>query len=196
MGLISRTGDMFYAFRFLKMLTTPWEKMKAFELGIIDENGKVLKKARELTSGDEKASYTVFHRLVFNLKRLLNKLPFGKSKLASYATALFLIKEETGMSEKQIRKVMQKFIDDENVDQLEESTWFQKDDGTLNEGDYWLVNDVASPVTGEIIAEAKTKVRVGVNNSPVDNCFYQNIYKVTHLRTQHDIYITSRDIKR
>ncbi len=196
MGLISRTGDIFYAFRFLRMLTTPWDKMKAYELGIIDENGKVLRKARELTTSDEKASYTVFHRLVFNLKRLLNKLPFGKSKLASYATALFLIKEETGMSENKLRKLMQKVLDEEDVDCLEESTWFQKDDGTLNEGDYWLVNDIASPLTGEIIAETKTKVRVGKDNQPVDNCFYQNIYKVTHLKTKQDIYITSRDIKR
>jgi len=195
MGLISRTGDIFYAFRFLKMLTTPWDKQKAFELGIIDENGTVLKKARELKNSDEKASYTVFHRLVFNLKRLLNKLPFGKSKLASYATALFLIKEETGMSENQIRKVMKKFIDDD-ADALEESTWFQTDEGILNEGDYWLINDIASPITGEIIAEAKTKIRVNVNSKPVDKCFYQNIYKVTHLKTKQELYITSKDIKR
>lgn len=196
MGLISRTGDIFYAFRFLKMLTTPWNKMKAYDLGIVDENGAVLKKASQLKTGDEKAAYTVFHRLVFNLKRLLNKLPFGKTKLASYATALFLIKEETGMSEDQIRKVMKKLLDDDDVDQLEESTWFQKDDGTLNEGDYILVNDIASPKTGEIIAEAKTKVHVDANSSPVDKCFYQNIYKVTHIRTGQEIYITSRDIKR
>ena len=195
MGLISRTGDIFYAFRFLKMLTTPWDKQKAFELGIIDENGTVLKKARELKNSDEKASYTVFHRLVFNLKRLLNKLPFGKSKLASYATALFLIKEETGMSENQIRKVMKKFIDDD-ADVLEESTWFQTDEGILNEGDYWLINDIASPITGEIIAETKTKIRVNVNSKPVDKCFYQNIYKVTHLKTKQELYITSKDIKR
>ena len=100
MGIISRTGDLFYAFRFLKLLVTPWEKTVAFELGIIDENGKVLKKGSQRNTPEEKSAYTVFHRLVFNLKRLLNKLPFGKSKLASYASALFLIKEETGMKDK------------------------------------------------------------------------------------------------
>ena len=88
MGVVSRTADLFYAFRFLKLLVTPWNKTGAYEQGIIDENGKNLKKAKELTTGQEKEVYTVFHRLVFNLKRLLMKVPFGKSRLASYAAAL------------------------------------------------------------------------------------------------------------
>lgn len=65
MGIISRTGDLFYAFRFLKLLVTPWEKTTAFELGIIDENGKVLKKGSQRNTPEEKSAYTVFHRLVF-----------------------------------------------------------------------------------------------------------------------------------
>jgi hypothetical protein len=43
-GVVSRTADMFYAFRFLKLLVTPWNKMEAFELELIDDNGKVIKK--------------------------------------------------------------------------------------------------------------------------------------------------------
>ena len=110
MGIISRTGDLFYAFRFLKLLVTPWDKMVAYELGIIDENGKVLKKKR--TTPEEKAAYTVFHRLVFNIKRLLGKLPFGKTKLATYASALFLIKESTNISEDTIHEVLSEIFDD------------------------------------------------------------------------------------
>ena len=53
MGLLSRTGDLFYAFRFLKMLVTPFNKTKAFELGIVDQDGKVLKKSRELKTPEE-----------------------------------------------------------------------------------------------------------------------------------------------
>ena len=68
-GLLSRAGDMFYAFRFLKLLVTPFEKTKAFEMGLIDKNGKKIKKA-ELPA--EKATYTIFHRLVFNIKKILN----------------------------------------------------------------------------------------------------------------------------
>lgn len=195
MGIVSRTGDLFYAFRFLRMLTTPWDKMKAFELGIVDENGKVLKKAKELTTSEEKAAYTVFHRLVFNLKRLLSKLPFGKTKLASYAAALFLIKEHTGMTEDQIRKVMSKVLDTDELDSLEESTWFQEDN-KLKPGTYSLVEDLCSPITGEVIALAKSKVKVTEFKEPVDKVFNQNVYEVLHCSTQQIVYITNRDIKR
>lgn len=122
MSIISRTGDLFYAYRFIKLLVTSWEKTDAFKLGIVDEDGKILKKSSQLKTSDEKSAYTVFHRLVFNIKRLLNKLPFGKSKLASWATALFLIKEETGMSEEAMRKVLKK-MDVDFDDTLFESTW-------------------------------------------------------------------------
>ena len=105
MGLISRAGDIFYALRFLRLLTKSWEEMDAFKYGIIDNNGKVLKKASTLKNPVEKSSYTIFHRLVFNLKRLLNKLPIGKTKLASYATALFLVKEHSGMTEEEMEEV-------------------------------------------------------------------------------------------
>ena len=92
-------ADFFYALRFLRLLTTQWKDTKAFELGIVDENGKKLKKPQ---GSEEKGAYTAFHRLVYNIKRLLNKLPFGKTKLASYATALFLIKEHTKLADETI----------------------------------------------------------------------------------------------
>jgi hypothetical protein len=72
--------------------------MDAFKEGIIDEEGKQLKKLRELKTTDEKDAYTYFHRMVFNLKRLLNKLPGGETKIASYGAALFLIKEDKNIT--------------------------------------------------------------------------------------------------
>jgi len=86
--------DAFVAYQFIKILVTPWEETEAFKLGIIDEDGNNLKKARELKSGEEKKAYTIFHRLIFNVKRFLAKVPGGRSKLASYAAALALLKEE------------------------------------------------------------------------------------------------------
>ena len=180
MGLISRTGDLFYAFRFLRTLTKQWNQMEAFELGIIDENGKVLKKAKELTTPEEKSAYTVFHRLVFNIKRLLNKLPFGKSKLASYAAALFLIKENTGLTEEEIKKVMSEVLD--STEELEESTWFQED-SRLKPGRYKLTEEIASPTTGEVVAHPKDIIEVTDFIEPVDRLFSQNIYEVTHIKT-------------
>ncbi|HIE78848.1 MAG TPA: hypothetical protein EYP92_08620 [Candidatus Thioglobus sp.] len=95
---MSQTIDIIYTYRFLKILTTPWEEMDAFKEGIIDEKGKQLKKLRELKTMNEKDAYTYFHRMVFNLKRLLNKLPGGDSKIASYGAALFLIKEDKNIT--------------------------------------------------------------------------------------------------
>ena len=92
--MASRAFDTFVTYRIISTLVTPWKEQAAFEHGIIDEKGKLLRKSNTLKTSDEKKAYTLFHRLVFNLKRLIQKLPGGKSRLASYAAGLFLIKEE------------------------------------------------------------------------------------------------------
>jgi hypothetical protein len=108
MSILSGAADLFYTFRFLKILVTPWEKMDAFKHGIVDREGNILRKSSELKTSDEHSSYTMFHRLVFNIKKLLEKLPAGRTRIASYAAALYLIKEETGMSEKGLQKIFEK----------------------------------------------------------------------------------------
>ncbi len=118
---ISRAADLYYTFRFLKTLVTPWKDMEAFEHGIIDENGKNLIKSKDLKSSAAKDSYTTFHRLVFNIKRILEKVPFGKSKIASYAAALFLLREETGMSEEAILNALEEIGYDTTPNDLVES---------------------------------------------------------------------------
>ena len=45
---MSRVIDAVIAYRVLKLLVTPFDKTKAFELGIIDDKGKVLKKSRDI----------------------------------------------------------------------------------------------------------------------------------------------------
>jgi hypothetical protein len=97
MGAISSITDTFYALRFLRILTMPWEKTGAFKVGLIDENGKLIKKPE---SREEKTSYTLFHRLVYNIRRTFNGLPGPLSrKIANYATALFLIREHYELSD-------------------------------------------------------------------------------------------------
>jgi len=197
MSIISRTGDLFYAFRFLKLLTTPWEKTKAFEHGIVDKDGKSLMKSSEIKDPDAKASFTVFHRLVFNIKRLLGKLPFGKSKLASYAAALFLIKEHTNLTEKQIEKILDKAFDiDWDEDSLTESTWYINADKNLLPGVYTLSEDIMSPKTGEIIALKKSKIKVEGILPPSGTCMGLNVYEVKHVLTGQNVYITNRNINR
>lgn len=104
--------DTWIVYRVLRIMTTPWDEMDAFKLGIIDANGKSIKKSKELKTTDEKNAYTLLHRLVFNLKRILEKLPFGKTKLARYATALFLIKEhmETKRGKMMLEEGFKSFI--------------------------------------------------------------------------------------
>ena len=92
--MASRAFDTFITYKIISNLVTDWDDFPAFEHGIIDKNGKLLRKSNTLKTSDEKNSYTLFHRIIFNLKRLIQKLPGGKSKLASYAAGLFLIKEE------------------------------------------------------------------------------------------------------
>ena len=88
--------DLFLVYQFVKRLSTPWDKTDAFKQGIIDKTGKKLKSP---VSSLEQQSYGYYDRLVFNLKRLLEKLPGGKTRLGSFAAALFLMKE--GVNEKE-----------------------------------------------------------------------------------------------
>jgi len=194
MGVVSRTADLFYAYRFIKLLVTPWEKTEAFELGIIDDDGKVVKKTSQLKTSEEKSAYTVFHRLVFNIKRLLSKLPFGKTKLASWATALFLIKEETGMTEEEIVNVLKK-MDIDFDDTLFESTWHMIGE-QLQPGVYKLAHDTVSPITGEPIALKGTKVKVFEDTLPEGHMLGTPIYRVLHLKTKQDILVNPGEIIR
>lgn len=196
MGIISRTGDLFYAFRFLKLLVTPFEKTPAFELGIIDKEGKILKKAIDRTTPDEKSAYTVFHRLVFNLKRIMAKAPGGKSVVARYGAALFLIKEHTGMSDSKLLKTLEKALDTPFENELNENYWYQDTEARLMPGNYILTEDMASPITGELIAKRNERIIVDDFKSPIGSISNINIYRVKHSKTNQDIYISNRDISR
>ena len=196
MGIISRTGDLFYAFRFLKLLVTPFEKTKAFELGVIDKDGAVLKKGKARSTPEEKSAYTDCHRLVFNLKRLIGKVPGGKSIVARYGAALFLIKEHTGMSDDKILKTLEKALDTTFTKEINENYWYQDDEARLMPGNYVLTEDMASPVTGEVIAFKNEKILVEDFKSPIGSISNINIYKVLHNKTKQEIYISNRDIKR
>jgi hypothetical protein len=94
MSIFTQGKDLYFLYSFLKRLTTPFNETKAFELGIIDENGKVLRKRRTLSTQEEKDSYTLMDTMIFNMKKIMAKVPFGKSKLFSYAASLFLLKEQ------------------------------------------------------------------------------------------------------
>lgn len=106
--MVGKLVNTLIVFKIIKMLTTPFEDTKAYELGLIDKDGSRIK-SKKIESGAEKSAYTMLDRLVFNLKRIINKVPFGKSKFASYAVALALLKEETKMTENQADELCEDF---------------------------------------------------------------------------------------
>jgi hypothetical protein len=85
--------DLFLVYQFVRRLATPFEKWDAFKLGIIDAEGKVLKKRKTLKTKKEEQAWGLYDIMLANIKKLLAKVPGGSSKFASYAAALFLIKE-------------------------------------------------------------------------------------------------------
>ena len=90
---MGRAIDLLITYRVIKLLTTPWEKHEAFKFGIIDKKGLVLRKSRELKTQKEKNAYTLLHRFIFNLKRMLQKVGLG-SRIASFGVALALLLRE------------------------------------------------------------------------------------------------------
>ncbi len=90
---MSRIVDNLVAYKILSMLVTNFEDTKAYKLNIIDKNGKNLKKASTLKTSEEKDAYTYLTRLVFNMKKIINKIG-GENKLKSLVAALFLVKEQ------------------------------------------------------------------------------------------------------
>jgi len=90
---VTNIVDALITFRIIKMLVTSWTSTDAYKLGIIDKDGNPLKKSEELKTPQEEAAYTSLHRLVFKLKRILQKIPVVNRNLVNYAAALWLIKE-------------------------------------------------------------------------------------------------------
>ena len=85
--------DTIFVFRILRKLTMKYEKWDAFKTGVIDKKGKILVKKKERDK-KQKASFNMLDRLVWNLKRLISKVP-GGAKFGTYVAALMLIKEYT-----------------------------------------------------------------------------------------------------
>lgn len=198
MGIIKRAGDLVYTFRFLTLLTTPFDKTKAFEAGIIDADGKRNKDFNTNTMEDREAYknfYTPFHRLVFNVKRLMAKAPGGSSRLASYAAALYLIKENYSVSERKILKGLNDIGIDSTDLLVEENQWFVLENNQLSPGVYILTNEKIIDNVDVMVARG-SKVKVSEDAFPVGDIFGINIYEATHIRTNKKVYITSSEIVR
>jgi hypothetical protein len=90
---MQQTVDLLLTYKFLKNLVTPFNKWPAYKLGIIDKDGNILKRKRDRLKQEEKSALGYFDIVTLNLKKLLGKLPGGKSAIATYAAAYLLLKE-------------------------------------------------------------------------------------------------------
>ena len=201
---MGRAVDLFVTYRFLKLLTTPFEKTDAFKFGIIDKDGhriklpKSTKPAVELTTSELKNSYTILHKLIFNIKKLFAKVPGLRTKVGTYAAALFLLKdtfkehvEDPDMFEKEFMKYLKENKIELDRDISEEVIGFGE---VLPKGEYVLKNDILNKEEEELTAKKGDKVVAFADESPVDTVLGVEIFPVVHMKTQEKIYVSLEDI--
>lgn len=90
---MSKFIDTTIALRILRLLTTPFEKTDAYRLGIIDERGRELKRLTDLHTQAERDAYTILHRMIFRLKKIIQRVPTENKRFSTYAAALSLVRE-------------------------------------------------------------------------------------------------------
>ena len=106
---MSRIVDNLIAYRILKMLVTNFQDTEAFKLGIIDAKGKNIRKATTLQTPQERDAYTYLNRLVFNMKKIINKIPGGENRIKSLVAALWLVKEQYESGNRSTAMMQEKF---------------------------------------------------------------------------------------
>ena len=193
--------DAFITFRFLKLLVTPFDKTEAYRLGIIDKRGKVLRKYKTLERIEERQAYTILHRLVFNIKKLIEKVPGGKSRVASYAAALFLIKEHV----KEYQDSDGQLLEKELYKYLKDNDLVLEDDGQIKEeitfadkllkGTYKLIQDVGVDEDDKVIGKKGDIVNVYSDQAPQDTIMGNDVFEVIHDKTKDVLLVTVEDIE-
>ena len=204
---MGRAIDLFVTYRFIKLLVTPFDKTPAFKLGIIDKDGNRLKEktvARgmlptQLNTIEEKGAYTILHKLVFNIKKIFGKVPGLRTKLGTYAAALFLLKDtfkesvdDPDVFEKEFMKYLkeQGYEIDDSIS--EEVIGFGE---VLPKGEYVLVNDILNKEEEELSAKKGDKVVTFEDEAPIDTVLGVEIFPVVHMKSKEVIYVSLEDIK-
>lgn len=200
MGLLKTAADLVYTIRFLKLLVTPIEKTKAFEAGIIDETGKKRKDFNTNSTDDREAyrsHYTPFHRLVFNLKKIMAKAPGGSSVVARYGAALALIKEHGTLSDERIMQIHEETGIDILDVLAEESSWYMLEDKELSPGIYRMRHDTVTATKCDDIVKKDDKIRILESDAkPIDEVLGLDIYRGIHENSKQYVYFTTGEITR
>ena len=179
---MGRAIDLLITYRVIKLLVTSWEKQAAFKFGIIDKKGKVLRKSRELKTAKEKHAYTLLHRFIFNLKRMLQRVGLG-SRIASFGVALALLLREGKFSDES-----KYLLENELLEYLKKKKLFSYNDIKIKEqyfsesnclkpGYYSLKYDVVNLDT-EVISEKGDVIIVEKLTKPLESFFGMDIFEV------------------
>ena len=195
---MGRAIDLFVTYRFIKLLTTPFEKTDAFKMGIIDKDGNRLPK--KLYKIDERNAYTVLHKLVFNIKKLFQKVPGLRTKVGTYAAALFLLKDtfkEHVEDPKMFEREFLKYLEENNIeldDTIAEEVTL--DNGKLSKGIYVLTQDVVTTEDEEEIEALEGDEVEAFEDTPAaDTILGVDVFPVIHTKTKQKIFVSAEDIK-
>ena len=204
---MGRAIDLFVTYRFIKLLVTPFDKMPAYKLGIIDKDGnRIMEKTVSrgmqptvLIGDEQRSAYTILHKLVFNIKKIFGKVPGLRTKLGTYAAALFLLKdtfkehvEDPDVFEKEFMKYLKEEGYEIDNTISEEVIGFGE---VLPKGEYTLVNDILNSEEEELTAKKGDKVIAFDDEAPLDTILGIDIFPIIHVKTQEKIYISLEDIK-
>ena len=162
--MASRAVDLLITYRIMKLLVTPFDKQEAFKYGIIDKQGKVLKPWRTLKGSKEKSSYTMLHRFIFNLKRILQKVGLG-GKLGTFAVALATLIRENKEFEQH-----QKLIESTIVKYLKEQKLYEE-----------LLQE-----EGHIVGNKQ------ITEQPINTCFGIDLYQIENNLVEEKEYAKSK----
>ena len=162
--MASRAVDLLITYRIMKLLVTPFDKQEAFKYGIIDKQGKVLKPWRTISKTAEKQSYTILHRFVFNLKRILQKVGLG-GKLGTFAVALATLIRENKEFEQH-----QKLIESTIVKYLKEQKLYEE-----------LLQE-----EGHIVGNKQ------ITEQPINTCFGIDLYQIENNLVEEKEYAKSK----
>ena len=117
---MSRFVDALITYRILRLLTTPFDQQDAFRLGLIDKHGNRLKKENEINTTEEQEAYSLLHRMVFRLKRIIEKVPMDNKNFLSFAAAVALVREQVEYDDEILEEVFYMTQERQDVKDLAE----------------------------------------------------------------------------
>ena len=204
---MGRAIDLFVTYRFLKILVTPFKEQEAYKLGIIDEKGNrvvvagTTNKATDLNTAKEKNAYTVLHKLVFNIKKIFEKVPGLRTKLGTYAAALFLLKDtfKEDVDPDMWEREFMKYLKENNIE-LDNTISEEVDlvNGMLPKGLYKLTQDITFDKEDADTPDALMgdEVQTFEDTAPSDTVLGVDIFSVVHIPTQTKIFVSAEDVQK